>query len=155
MDGLLVGISTITANDLVLNLLDRFGNHKISEKEKMKLALKASQVVLIIIAVLVFWVNLDPPELLGIFGQTGVYGLVLAAVPPLLAGVLFEKVPLGLVWLTSALAVFTHFLLYFFGKDLFPQANITFANPGVTATIGILTGLLPALVGSWWWNRQP
>ncbi len=149
LDGLLVGISTITANDLVLNVIDRFGKKDLSQKEKMKLAFRASHVVLIVIAVLVFLVNLNPPELLGIFGQTGVYGLVLAAVPPLLAGVLFRKVPITLVWSSSVIAITTHFLLYFLGEQWFPNTGLAFANPGVTATLGIILGLLPALVGGW------
>jgi sodium/pantothenate symporter len=154
LDGLLVGISTITANDLVLNVIDKVGKGHLSEKEKMKLAFRASHIVLIVIAVLVFLVNLNPPELLGIFGQTGVYGLVLAAVPPLLAGVLFKKVPITLVWSTSVIALSVHFLLYFFGAQWFPNAPFTFANPGVTATLGIILGLVPALLGGWWMNRN-
>ncbi len=149
LDGLLVGISTITANDLVINIIDKIGKEHLSQQEKMKLAFRASHIVLIVIAVLVFLVNLNPPELLGIFGQVGVYGLVLAAVPPLLAGVLFEKVPIALVWSTSVLALVTHFVLYFFGEQLLPNSGITFANPGVTATIGIFVGVIPALIGGY------
>ena len=154
LDGLLVGISTITANDLVLNLIDKMGKGDLSEKEKMKLAFRVSHIVLIVIAVLVFLVNINPPKLLGIFGQVGVYGLVLAAVPPLLTGVLFDKVPIRLVWITSVVAIVTHFFLYFFGQELFPNANLAFANPGVTATLGILVGLTPALIGGWIYHKK-
>ena len=154
LDGLLVGISTITANDLILNLLDKFGKSQLSEKQKMQLAFRASHIVLVVIAILVFLVTLRPPPLLGIFGQVGVYGLVLAAVPPLLIGILFEKVSISVVWWASIIALFVHFGLYFFGKTLFPNAILAFANPGVTASLGLTMSLLPALGVMWWHNRE-
>ncbi|GJM35684.1 MAG: cation acetate symporter [Saprospiraceae bacterium] len=145
LDGLLVGISTITANDLVLNLADRFGKKEYTQAQKMKLAFRLSHLVLILIAVIVFLITLHPPKLLGIFGQTGVYGLVLAAVPPLLVGVLFKKVNIRLVWSMSVCALILHFGLFFFGQQLFPNSSLAFGNPGVTATIGLLLTVIPTL----------
>lgn len=146
LDGLLVGISTITANDLVLNLFSR-GQSKRTPKEQMHLALRAGHIVLIVMAITVFLVGLNPPKLLGIFGQVGVYGLVLAAVPPLLAGVLFRHPNLKLVWAMSLLALFVHFSLFFFGQKLFPNSTLAFANPGLTAAFAILVSVLPTLIG--------
>ena len=146
LDGLLVGISTITANDLILNLMDRYGKSRLSEKEKMRSAFRASHIVLVVLAVLTFFVTLNPPKLLGIFGQVGVYGLVLAAVPPLLAGVLFKQVSIKLVWIMSFLALFVHFSLYFFGINLFPESTFAFGNPGVTATFGLAISVVPTLI---------
>lgn len=146
LDGLLVGISTITANDLVLNVIDKFGKSHLSEADKMRLAFRVSHIVLIVIAVLTFAVTLNPPKLLGIFGQVGVYGLVLAAVPPLLAGVLFKKGSLRLVWSMSVLALAVHFGLYFFGNSLFPTSPLAFGNPAVTATIGLGLSVIPVLI---------
>lgn len=146
LDGLLVGISTITANDLVLNLMNRSSEIKRTAQEKMKLALRASHIVLIVIAILVFFVNINPPKLLGIFGQMGVYGLVLAAVPPLLGGVLFNKVSITAVWMGSMIGVSIHFLLFFFGNQIFAESNIAFSNPGVTATFGLMTGLVSSVL---------
>lgn len=146
LDGLLVGISTITANDLVLNVMNRLSSKSRSEVEKMKIAFRASHLVLIVIAISVFFVNINPPELLGIFGQLGVYGLVLAVVPPLLAGVLFKEASMLVVWIGSIVAVCTHFLLYFFGNQWFPGSSMAFGNPGVTATWGLLISVLPTLI---------
>lgn len=148
LDGLLVGISTITANDLVLPLIDQFQQKEYTQEDKMRLAFRASHIVLVLIAIFTFWIDLNPPKLLGIFGQVGVYGLVLAAVPPLLVGVLFKKASLQIVWLGSLLSMGTHFSLYFWGAQLFPNSSLTFGNPGVTAALGILIGLSPTLVGS-------
>lgn len=146
LDGLLVGISTITANDLVLNLIDKTGAGQLSEARKMQIAFRASHVVLILIAVLVFIVTLNPPRLLGIFGQVGVYGLVLAAVPPLLAGVLFQRTNIQLVWIMSVVALVVHFGLYFLGNRIFPESSLAFGNPGLTAAIGLMVSVVPTLL---------
>lgn len=149
LDGILVALSTISANDLLLNLIDRFGKQKLSEEKRLAIAYKLSHIVLLGIAVAAFLICLNPPKLLGIFGQVGVYGMVVAAVPPILGGILFRKIPLQLVWVTSIIGISTHFLLYFFGEDIFSGANLAFANPGVTATLAILVSLVPALGGTW------
>lgn len=154
LDGLLVSISTITANDLVLNLIDKFSKKKTPEEQKMKLAFRASHVVLVIISILVFVVNINPPKLLGIFGQVGVYGLVLATLAPLLVGVLLKNSPLKLVWTSSILAVITHFVLFFFGNELFPDFGFTYANPSVTATLSIIIVIFPTLVIAWFLNKK-
>ncbi len=145
LDGLLVGISTITANDLVLNLLRRTGS-TLDEESRLRLAMRVSQGVLILVAVAAFAVALYPPPLLGIFGQVGVYGLVLAAVPPLLTGVLFRRVDLHTVWAFSVLALAIHFGLYLFGEQLFGSEGPAFANPGVTAAIALLLTAPPCLL---------
>ena len=143
LDGLLVSISTITANDLVLNL--RAGHAGQDEAQRMASALRVSHVVLVVIAIGAFLINLQPPRLLGIFGQAGVYGLTAAAAPPLLLGVMFHRVPLGLVWAGSAIALVLHFGLFFRGDILFPGAPFTFGNPGVSASIATLV-VMPAML---------
>ncbi len=144
LDGLLVSMSTITANDLVLNLM---GNRRdLSHEEQMAFALSVSHVVLVVIAVGAFLINLHPPRLLGIFGQTGVYGLTVAAAPPLLMAVLFRQVPVALAWIASAVALTLHFVLVLYGDVLFPNATMVFGNPGVSAALASLITLPPALV---------
>jgi SSS family solute:Na+ symporter/sodium/pantothenate symporter len=154
LDGLLVSLSTITANDLVLNLVDRFSPRERTPEERMRLGMRASHVVLVVIAVAAFLVNLDPPRLLGIFGQVGVYGLAVAAAPPLIAGVLFRDTSVGLLWAASAGALAVHLGLYLYGSELLPGVELTFANPGVTGTIGAIVGIVPVLLGGWWLNRN-
>lgn len=145
LDGLLVSISTITANDLVLNLVQ--SDTRLNEEQRMALALRASHVVLVLIAVAAFLINLQPPRLLGIFGQTGVYGLTAAAAVPLLMGVLFQRLPVALVWAGSAIALAVHFLLFFQGDALFPGSVLTFGNPGVTAAIAALVTIPATFLG--------
>jgi len=138
LDGLLVSISTITANDFVLNVIGKRKREALSEEQQMAFALKVSHVVLIIIAVAAFLINLQPPRLLGIFGQTGVYGLTVAASLPLLLGVLLNRLPVALVWTGSVVALVIHFVLFFHGNSMFPNSTLTFGNPGVTAAIASL-----------------
>ncbi len=138
LDGLLVSVSTITANDLVLNVIGKRRREELSEEQQMAFALKVSHVVLIVIAVAAFLINLQPPKLLGIFGQTGVYGLTAAAAVPLLIGISFRSVPVSVVWFGSIAALLIHFGLFFHGDRLFPNSELTFANPGVTAAIAAL-----------------
>jgi sodium/pantothenate symporter len=77
MDGLLIGLSTITANDLLLNVMQE----KEDKAQSFKRAHNLSHVILILLAVLAFLVSIDPPQLLGIYGQFGVYALVLTSLP--------------------------------------------------------------------------
>ena len=152
LDGLLVSMSTITANDLVLNLAERKEHH--SEEEQMAFALRVSHIVLVIIAIAAFLINLQPPRLLGIFGQTGVYGLTAAAAPPLLLGVLFRRVPIALVWTGSVAALVIHFVLFFKGAEMFPTSSFTFANPGVTVSLATLAVMPVLLVAGILLNRR-
>ena len=147
LDGLLVSISTITANDLVLNVTGK--RYRLGEEQQMVFALKVSHVVLVVIAIAAFLINLQPPKLLGIFGQTGVYGLTTAAALPLLLGVLFRKIPVALVWVGSVAALVIHFGLFFSGDALFPNSTLTFGNPGVTAAIASLVTIpATAVIGA-------
>lgn len=152
LDGLLVSMSTITANDLVLNIVDR--DKQRQGEQKMAFALRTSHVVLIGIAVAAFIVNLQPPKLLGIFGQTGVYGLTAAAAPPLLLGVIFRRVPVALVWTGSVAALVIHFVLFFNGHQLFPTSSLAFGNPGVTVSIAMLIVVPVLLLSAGWLNRR-
>jgi sodium/pantothenate symporter len=138
LDGLLVSISTITANDLVLNVIGKRHREQLSVEQQMALAMKVSHVVLIVIAVAAFLINLQPPRLLGIFGQVGVYGLTAATAVPLLLGVGFRRVSVSLAWLGSIVALVIHFGLFFHGEQLFPNVNVTFGNPGVAAAIAAM-----------------
>ncbi len=149
LDGILVSLSTISANDLVMNLIKRFGKQRLSEAEQLAYAYKISHAVLVAIAAAAFLICLNPPKLLGIFGQVGVYGMVVAAVPPILGGILFENIPLKLVWTASVLGLAGHFLLFFFGSRLFPDSGLAFANPGVTSTIALLLTVPLTFAGAW------
>lgn len=145
LDGLLVGISTIIANDLILNVLPDSEEEE-GRKAQMKKAMLASQVVLLVLAVATFIVNLNPPKLLGIFGQVGVYGLVLSVVSPLLIGIWFQKFKLPVVWGSSVLALLVYFGLYFFAEDLAFLPELAWNNPAVAASFALFASVLPSLI---------
>ncbi len=149
LDGLLVSISTITANDLVLNVVASREQTPEANERRMRMALKLSHVVLVVVALAAFLINLQPPRLLGIFGQVGVYGLAVAAAPALLLGVIWREAPLALAWGGSVAAITIHFVLYFSGERLFPGSSLTFANPGVTASLAAL-GTIPVMLAIGW-----
>ncbi len=146
LDGILVSISTITANDLILPLMLQRSKISRTAQEQMKIAYQLSHVVLISIADIAFLICLNPPKLLGIFGQVGVYGMAVAAVPPLLGGILYQHVSHPLMWITATMAILIHFLLYFFGNQWFPDSGLAFSNPGVTATLAIITCVVPGII---------
>jgi SSS family solute:Na+ symporter/sodium/pantothenate symporter len=154
LDGLLVGLSTITSNDFFINILDKISVSKKTLVEKQKLAFRASHVILIILAFLTFLVTLNPPKLLGIFGQFGVYALVLTSLPPLLNGIYYRQPSLGVVWTLSILALCIHVGLYFYGAELFPDSNLTFKNPAVPAGIAILCTTIPGLLIGYYENKK-
>ncbi|MEM6807949.1 MAG: hypothetical protein AAF574_01840 [Pseudomonadota bacterium] len=148
LDGLLVSLSTITANDLVLNVLPKRLRDGLDEAGRMKLAMRASHVVLVVIAVAAYRINLNPPRLLGVFGQVGVYGLAVAATPPLIAGVLARRPSVAAACAASLGALLIHFGLYGYGATWFPNSSLAFANPGVTAAIAALIVVPPLLLAS-------
>lgn len=153
LDGLLVSISTITANDLVLNVIGQRRREELSDEQQMAFALKVSHVVLVVIAIAAFLINLQPPRLLGIFGQTGVYGLAAATAVPLLLGVSFRRVPMSLAWMGAIAALVIHFGLFFSGESLFPDSNLTFSNPGVTAAIAAMITIPTTAIFAAYINR--
>ena len=141
LDGLMVGLSTITANDFWLNL-NTSRVEKLPLEDRYKEAYRVSHIVLIILAICTFLVTLNPPKLLGIFGQFGVYALVITSLSPLINGIFFQKPNLSLVWASSIMALIIYVLLYFKGADWF--GNVTqFANPAVPAAFVILITTVP------------
>jgi len=136
LDGILVALSSIAANDLFLGLTENTLLKNKSEDEKAVLAHRASQVILVAMGAIAFSIALHPPELLGFFGQLGVYGLVAASCAPVLFGVLISdtspQIPKGWMLCASASAMLLHFVLYSWGG---------IKNPAVTATYGVFSSI--------------
>lgn len=143
LDGLMVGLSTITANDFWINITER--NNDTDAEAKYKKAYRVSHIVLIILAILTFMVTLKPPKLLGIFGQFGVYALVLTSLPPLINGIFFDEPRLKPVWIASILAIAIYIILYFYGATMW-NTGLPFANPAVPAAIAILLTTIPVFL---------
>jgi len=124
LDGLLVAVSASVGNDLFRG------------------SVGANRWVLVGLAAVTLAAALSPPELVLILGQLGVYGLVAASVPPLVAG-LFLDGPLSArrAALSALLALVVHFGLALGGWT---------PNPGVAALCGLGVALPVAL-----WRPAP
>lgn len=146
LDGILLALSSIAANDLFLNLTKNNVLEGKTEEERGKIAYYAGQGILVLLGVITFVIALNPPKLLGIFGQVGVYGIVAASLSPILAGILFERINRWAVFVASVSALLIHFGLYAWASSGAEVAlEYGLANPGVTATYGIISSLVIAL----------
>ena len=137
LDGILVALSSIAANDLFTNLM---GDRLPKDPEKRSaIGHRASQVILVLIGIVAFVIALHPPKLLGIFGQVGVYGIVAASAVPIVGGIFLPRMNKHQALIAVLLGLGIHFGLYFFGPPM---------HPGVTATWAILASsvaVTPAL----------
>jgi len=169
LDGILVALSSIAANDLVLNLWRGQLAEK-TDEERRHFGHRASQVILVLMGVSAFWIALHPPKLLGIFGQLGVYGIVAAATVPILFGILFDRMGPKAATAAALTGVAIHFGLSWLarwalasGVNLASHAaewprvlrmvadtsavQLGLLNPAVTATYGLLASAIVGLIG--------
>lgn len=126
LDGILVSLSAMVVNDI----FKPFSNSALK-------GLVWSRWVLIGVGVIGLVLAWNPPPLIGLFAQKGVYGLAAASVVPLLFGVLYRGyLPLWLVFSASLVGLFGHFYLNIYGGVF---------NPAVSASYAILTSLAYAI----------
>ncbi len=144
LDGILVSASTIAANDLVLGAAGaRFVGER-SEEARGALALKVSRVLLVALGVVSFLVALDPPVLVGLFAQWGIYGLVSASFAPIALGVLLPRFSTRAAAAAAVVGPVVHFSIY----GLYTSSTGNVLNPAVSATFGIFASLAAAALAS-------
>jgi len=167
LDGILIALSSIVANDLFLNLTrDNLLADKIPE-ERSHIAHRFGQGLLIALGIATFIIAVNPPKLLGIFGQIGVYGIVAASAVPIVAGIVFDELDHRWILASAVTGLLVHLTLYSLGEwatrsevilaevvqDLGPVAwlvdtgadQLGFTNPAVPATYATLASALVAL----------
>ncbi len=129
LDGILVALSSMVVNDIY--------NPWLSKRFNID-PLNLSRVVLVIIGLTSLALAWNPPKLVGLFAQKGVYGLAAASLVPILFGVFLDKSlsPLK-IGTCSILALLTHLYLNLFGG---------IANPSVSSTYGIALSVLMATI---------
>lgn len=166
LDGILVAMSSIAANDLYLNLAGPWLKGK-TPAERSVAAHRASQVILVALGVLTLIISLSPPPLISIFGQIGVFGIACASCVPILFGIFVPHLKGRVATLAAVSALSTYVLLYAWARvatsegvnlvdvvqgwgpvaALFdtgmPQLGLL--NPAVPATYGVLVSVLVAL----------
>jgi SSS family solute:Na+ symporter/sodium/pantothenate symporter len=101
-------------------------------------------------AALAAFIALDPPKLLGIFGQLGTYGVVAGAAAPLVLGAIVPSLGKRAATAAALLGPTLHFTLYAIGRDAAVRAGahawgLDIGNPGVTAAVAILASAVTAL----------
>ena len=128
LDGILVSLSAMVVNDIVRPLAgDRMDG------------LVLSRWVLIAVGVVGVVLAWNPPPLIGLFAQKGVYGLAAASLVPVLFGVLVRRhIPLWVVLGSAAIGLLLHLWL-----NLFAGVE----NPAVSATYAIFASLAFGLAG--------
>ncbi len=138
LDGILVAVSAMVTHDLYLR-----GSRAEAPAHK---ALAASRYSVVIIGLVAFALAIDPPALIGLFAQKGVYGLAAASFVPVVFGVLRRgRLPVFPVALASALALAMHFSLHLSG---------VMPNPAVSATWAIFSSTIVGLALLFISNRR-
>lgn len=142
LDGILVALSAIVANDLYL-VLNEKRLSSLSREEQLTIALKIGRYSLIGLAIISFGLALGQHYYkqfsVAIFAQTWVYALFNATFIPLLFGIFAKRVDKWWVLSASFLSVAVH-VIFRYGKfSLLTTAD--YVNPGLTAAYGIIIGL--------------
>jgi len=128
LDGILVSLSAMVVNDIVRP----FAGERID-------GLVLSRWVLVAVGVVGVALAWNPPPLIGLFAQKGVYGLAAASLVPVLFGVLVRRhIPLWVVMGAAGIGLFLHLALNLLGGV---------ENPAVSATYAIFAALGFGLLG--------
>lgn len=136
LDGILVALSAMVVTDIV---------HPLFGARRSGLAL--SRWVLIAVGVFGVLLAWNPPPLIGLFAQKGVYGLAAASLVPVLFGVLVRRhIPLWVVAGSAAIGLALH---------LFFNLAMGVANPAISASYGIFASLAFGLCGLWLTRDAP
>ena len=135
LDGILVSLSAMVVNDIYLP----FFGKGLNEQERQVKALKLSRVVLISIGLFSFALAWNPPQLVGLFAQKGVYALAAASFVPILFGVLISRpIPVWVIAGASVIGFAGHLVLNLF---------LGFENPSVSSSISMISSFVFALIG--------
>ena len=136
LDGILVAVSAMVTNDLVLR-----GREDVPADR----ALQISRYTVVAVGLVSFAFAVDPPKLVGLFAQKGVYGLAAASFVPIVFGVIARgRLPVVPIALASGVALAVHFTLHLSGAV---------ANPAVSACYGILASAMVAFLALLGWRR--
>ena len=151
MEGILVALSSIFANDFLKSVLPERVTQAPDWKDRGVTYARYFLLALLPVTLYFSWQQLVDPSLsVAIFAQNGVYGLFAATFVPILAGIFLQRVSLPWVAAASLTALIVHFGMYYF--QIGPYWN----NPAVPATFALLASVAVMLVG-WVFpgRRQP
>jgi SSS family solute:Na+ symporter/sodium/pantothenate symporter len=142
LEGVILALSTIFANDIIANLARGRG---VAEELVRARLLPTGRWFLVALAPVAFalasWQIVKPSLSVAIFGQNGVYGLFAATFAPVLFGLFSKHSARGWVVAAAVTALVVHFGMYY-GK-----ITVYHNNPAVPAACAIAASLLVMLVG--------
>jgi SSS family solute:Na+ symporter/sodium/pantothenate symporter len=134
LEGIILALSTIFANDLWANLASSAG---MSDEAVGAALLRVGRVFLVILAPItafLAWRQIVAPSLsVAIFAQNGVYGLFAATFAPVVFGLFSERATAGLAAAAALAALTVHFGMYYGGITIYHN------NPAVPATFALVT----------------
>ncbi len=143
LDGILVALSAIIANDLYLPLTEKRHPGVLSEG-RQNLALKAGRLSLIGLALLTLILSLLQHYFkefsVAIFAQTWLYALFNATFIPLLFGIFTKDMNKWWILAASLLSITTHVAFRYGELSILTSAD--YINPGLTSAYGIIASLL-------------
>jgi SSS family solute:Na+ symporter/sodium/pantothenate symporter len=129
LDGILVSLSAMVVTDLVRPFAGERGSD----------GLTLSRWVLVGVGLIGLALAWNPPPLIGLFAQKGVYGLAAASLVPVLFGVLVRRhIPLWVVLGAAAIGLGLHLIF---------NLLLAVENPAISASYGILASLAFGLLG--------
>lgn len=130
LDGILVALSAMVTHDLYLRL----------RPQDAAGGLRLSRYVLVAVGLLSFALAVDPPRLVGLFAQKGVYGLAAASFVPIVGGVVIRgPVSAGLMGAAAATGLLLHLGLHLGAGIENPAVSACWAILGsVMLTVGAL-----------------
>ncbi len=123
LDGILVSLSAMTVNDIY---------HPFAKPESPEIyarrGLMLSRLVLIAIGLVALVIAWNPPVLVGIFAQQGIYALAAASLVPILMGVVGPKgVHVYWIFACAVVGLFGHLILNLSGIIFNPAVSSTYA----------------------------
>jgi len=132
LDGILVALSAMVVNDLVLP----FRNSSLSNQ-----GLALSRYVLVAVALIALLLAWNPPPLVGLFAQKGVYGIAAASFVPIIFGVWIRgPIPTWIAATAAAVGLGGHLILNLF---------LNVRNPSVSASWAMIASLVLAGLLLW------
>jgi len=147
IEGLIQSLaSTITA-DIIQPLFGKYLPD--DENKKASRLVLINKLVIVIMALTSIFITYDqlinPKLSVGIFAQNGVYAYFSAAFVPILFGMFIKEVPKAVPVVSSVVAIVVHFVFYY-GQLAVPFTKATGENPGVAASMAILTSIFVGLI---------
>jgi sodium/pantothenate symporter len=142
MEGILVALSSIFANDFLKGILPARITDAEAWSTRSLLYAKIFLIALAPVTLLLSWDQILHPSLsVALFAQNGVYGLFAASFVPVLFGVFVKNTDWKLAFAASLTALIVHFGMYY------GEVTVYHNNPGVTAACALIASVLVALAG--------